>query len=140
MWRIAGYTNSAKVNAVKSNHTSVVKYITAELQKCNLDYTTVINNKLICTNRTTAHAVSTAAEQGLTDFKNPYKIGINAVSQGSLGFNFTKYTAGETKIDNTTSEVEDLIYLKDKNLLLINGGIGFVVDSGTQPAQELIVN
>ena len=44
------------------------------------------------------------------------------------------------KIDNTTSEVEDLIYLKDKNLLLINGGIGFVVDSGTQPAQELIVN
>ena len=95
---------------------------------------------LFCTNRTTAHAVSTAAEQGLTDFKNPYKTRINAVSQGSLGFNCTKYTAGETKIDNTTSEVEDLIYLKDKNLLLINGGIGFVVDSGTQPAQELIVN
>ena len=57
-----------------------------------------------------------------------------------LCFNCTKYTAGETKIDDTTSEVEDLIYLKDKNLLLINGGIGFVVDSGTQPAQELIVN
>ena len=40
----------------------------------------------------------------------------------------------------TLLSIKDLIYLKDKNLLLINGGIGFVVDSGTQPAQELIVN
>ena len=101
----SGYTASAKKNAAKTNHTSVIKYITAELQKCNLDYTTVINNKLICTNRTTAHAVSTAAEQGLTYFKNPYKTGINAVTQGSHGFNCTQYTAGETKIDNTISEV-----------------------------------
>ena len=31
-----GYTNSAKINASKSNHANVVKYIAAEIQKCNI--------------------------------------------------------------------------------------------------------
>ena len=31
-----GYTESAKKNAAKSNHASVVKYIAAEDQKCNI--------------------------------------------------------------------------------------------------------
>ena len=30
-----GYTNSAKINASKSNHANVVKYIAAEVQKSN---------------------------------------------------------------------------------------------------------
>ena len=40
----------------------------------------------------------------------------------------------------TLLSIKDLIYLEDKNLPLINGGKGFVVDSGTQSAQEIIVN
>ena len=31
-----GYTNSAKINAAKSNHNAAVKYIAAEVQKCNV--------------------------------------------------------------------------------------------------------
>ena len=31
-----GYTASAKKNAAKSNQASVIKYIAAELQKCNM--------------------------------------------------------------------------------------------------------
>ena len=32
-----GYTKNAKKNASKSNQASVVKYIAAELQKCNME-------------------------------------------------------------------------------------------------------
>ena len=32
-----GYTANAKKAAAKSNHASVVKYIAAELQRCNMD-------------------------------------------------------------------------------------------------------
>ena len=35
-----GYTSSAKKNATKSNHASVVKYIASELQKCNIGEST----------------------------------------------------------------------------------------------------
>ena len=31
-----GYTKSAKINAAKSNQASVVKYLAAEIQKCNM--------------------------------------------------------------------------------------------------------
>ena len=31
-----GYTKSAKINAAKSNNASVVKYLAAEIQKCNM--------------------------------------------------------------------------------------------------------
>ena len=44
-----GYTASAKKTAAKSNHASVVKYIAAELQKCNMDETSAMDvMKLIC--------------------------------------------------------------------------------------------
>ena len=31
-----GYTNSAKINAAKSNQGAVTKYLAAEIQKCNI--------------------------------------------------------------------------------------------------------
>ena len=31
-----GYTKSAKINAAKSNQGQVVKYLAAEIQKCNM--------------------------------------------------------------------------------------------------------
>ena len=31
-----GYTGAAKVNAAKSNHTNVLKFISSEMQKCEI--------------------------------------------------------------------------------------------------------
>ena len=49
-----GYTANAKKAAAKSNHASVVKYIAAELQRCNMDETSSMDSKLTCNIRTNA--------------------------------------------------------------------------------------
>ena len=36
-----GYTKSAKINAVKAQHASIVKYLAAEFQKCDLGYSKI---------------------------------------------------------------------------------------------------
>ena len=33
----SGYTSSAKKSAAKSNHSAVLKYVAAELKKCNIN-------------------------------------------------------------------------------------------------------
>ena len=38
-----GYTKSAKINATKSTHANVVKYITSEMMKCNLGESSIFN-------------------------------------------------------------------------------------------------
>ena len=44
-----GYTKSAKINASKSNQAAVVKYIAAEIQKCNMGTsTTAMSDNLHC--------------------------------------------------------------------------------------------
>ncbi len=72
----SGYTAGAKKSAAKSNHATAIKYIAAELKKCDLDEATVMNYKgtdqLTCANRKVATTVSTAAVAALADFKNPY--------------------------------------------------------------------
>ena len=64
-----GYTASAKKNATKSNHASVVKYVASELQKCNIGDSTYMGSTA-CNLRKTAGNVATAAETALSDFKN----------------------------------------------------------------------
>ena len=66
-----GYTAGAKKSAAKSNHASVVKYIAAEDQKCNIGEDTAMSGELTCLNRTGAEVI-TAALTALEDFKNPY--------------------------------------------------------------------
>ena len=66
-----GYTAGAKKATAKANHASVVKYIAAENQKCNIGETTAMSGELTCLNRTGA-TVIIAAEEALGDFKNPY--------------------------------------------------------------------
>ena len=39
-----GYTASAKKSAAKANHTTLVKYFSAELQRCNLGESKFIEN------------------------------------------------------------------------------------------------
>ena len=75
-----GYTKNAKKSAAKSNHASAVKYIAAELQKCNMDETKAMDDNLTCSAKSTPTTVQIAAVAALADFKNPYDTGTGAVS------------------------------------------------------------
>ena len=78
----SGYTAGAKKQATKSNHSAVVKYIAAELQKCNLGNTKAMGDNLTCSGRTVT-TVETAAIAALADFKNPYDTSNKAVRTGT---------------------------------------------------------
>ena len=77
-----GYTAGAKKASAKSNHATVVKYIAAEDQKCNIGETKAMSTKLTCSGRTGADVIA-AAELALADFKNPYDPKIAAVRSSS---------------------------------------------------------
>ena len=72
-----GYTAAAKVNATKTMHAQTVKYISAELQKCNLGETDTMDTKLSCT-ALNGQTTVTVVQDILTD-KNPYKPAAQAV-------------------------------------------------------------
>ena len=74
-----GYTNSAKINAAKSNHNAAVKYIAAEVQKCNVGEDSAFGGVVDCEtfNAATANARATSvASAAVTEmnksFKNPH--------------------------------------------------------------------
>ena len=73
-----GYTESARVNASKSNHANVVKYLAAEIQKCTIGEDDAMGGNLDCStfNSGTASEKATAAAEAavtaLADFKNPH--------------------------------------------------------------------
>ena len=87
-----GYTANAKKAAAKSNHASVVKYIAAELQRCNMDETSSMDSKLTCNIRDTAGTVQGASVLALADFKNPFDTGSAAVSTTETSIGFVKVT------------------------------------------------
>ena len=70
----SGYTSGAKKQAAKSTHSNVVKYIAAELQKCNLGETSAMGTKLTCSGRNASEVIKAATATGgpFADFKNPY--------------------------------------------------------------------
>ena len=74
-----GYTANAKKSATKSNHASAVKYIAAELQKCNMGEEKSMDDELTCAEKTTANSVRDAAVTAMDDFKNPYSTGNNGI-------------------------------------------------------------
>ena len=78
----SGYTAGAKKQAAKSNHSSVSKYIAAELQKCNLGETSAMGGSLTCSGKDAAKTV-TAAATALADFKNPYDTSKKAIRTSS---------------------------------------------------------
>ena len=47
----SGYTSGAKKSAVNSNQAAIVKYVAAELKKCELGETNVMSNNLKCDDR-----------------------------------------------------------------------------------------
>ena len=79
-----GYTKSAKKNAAGSNHATGVKYIAAELQKCNLEseaFKPASGAAMACNTKSSATAA--AATTALADFKNPYDPTSGAVTTGA---------------------------------------------------------
>ncbi len=70
----SGYVAGAKKSAAKSNHAAVVKYVAAELKKCDIGEDKAMSDNLTCsTRKTTANNVSTAFITAMAaEFKNPY--------------------------------------------------------------------
>ena len=85
----SGYTTGAKKSASKSNQAAVVKYVAAELKKCDLGDSEVMvkdSDKLLCADRKAAAGnVSTAAHKALNaDFKNPWRTAETAIQDGAV--------------------------------------------------------
>ena len=105
-----GYTAGAKKSATKSNHASVVKYIAAEDQKCNIGESKAMGDALICGGTTDADgdavpydgtSVTTAAVTALADFKNAYSTGNAAVRNTGTG------TADDADMGYVNLDVDD---------------------------------
>jgi len=75
-----GYTGAAKVNATKTIHAQTVKYISAEIQKCDLGESKFMNGTQDCP--ATAKKASNGAIATLND-KNPYYPTKNSVKSGN---------------------------------------------------------
>ena len=89
-----GYTAGAKKSASKANHATVVKYIAAEDQKCNIGESKAMGDELICGGTTDADgdavpydgaSVTAAAVTALADFKNASSTGNPAVRNTGTG-------------------------------------------------------
>ena len=67
-----GYTSAAKVNATKTIHAQTVKYISAEIMKCDLGETTVMNGELTCASMDSQTVSIAVVKEGVFTDKNPY--------------------------------------------------------------------
>ncbi len=90
-----GYTGAAKVNVTKTIHAQTVKYISAEIQKCNLGESKFMNDTQDCP--ATAKKASNGAIATLND-KNPYYPTKNSIKSG-IG-----YDLGHVNLDVWTVE------------------------------------
>ena len=98
----SGYTSGAKKQAAKSTHANVVKYISAELQKCNLGETSAMGGKLTCSGKKAGDVITAATATGgpFDDFKNPYDTGKGAVRDSQ-----TTTEAGFVNLHDTSDTV-----------------------------------
>ena len=68
-----GYTFSAKKNAVKSMHAQIIKFIKAEILKCDMGETKVMNGNLDCSKRLLANRIGSATQTSFEGkFLNPF--------------------------------------------------------------------
>ena len=118
----SGYTSGAKKQAAKSTHANVVKYISAELQKCNLGETSAMGGKLTCSGKTPTTVINaaTATDGPFADFKNPYVTADPAVRSGSTtskGGYVNLATNGTDKVDVKTCFTQDSECSTSSNVL-----------------------
>ena len=109
-----GYTESAKKAGVASNHANIMKFIGAELAKCNIDDSTMGGN-LTCSATGTANTVANAARTTINalseQYKNPF--GGDVVVNAAKGTD-TKILKGEVTIFDDGSAVT-IISCKSKD-------------------------
>ena len=75
-----GYTSAAKKSSSTSNHNTIVKYISTEIRKCDLGESSIIENKVSCSEITVYNkiALAVAGPNGvLNNLENPYNKGFN---------------------------------------------------------------
>ena len=87
----SGYTSGAKKSAAKSNHGNVVKYVSAEMKKCNIEGGSQMKDsngqpQLLCSDVTSSTgAVATGTINAMKgEFVNPYNTSEDAVKQGAI--------------------------------------------------------
>ena len=98
-----GYTANAKKAAAKSNHASVVKYIAAEDQKCNIGEESAMNDLLVCEGRGAVDVIE-AAVSALADFKNPFANTKAAITNG--GTTTANDDRGYVRLSNDGSTIK----------------------------------
>ena len=68
-----GYTLSAKKNTVKQMHIQTIKFIKAEILKCDMGETTAMNGNLDCSERLLANRIGSATQTSFEGkFLNPF--------------------------------------------------------------------
>jgi len=85
-----GYTSSAKASAAKSNHTSIVKYMSAEIQKCNLGEPSAMSGQLACPVTNSSQIIQAIHKTGAgisTGFKNPFNTSESAINISWSNYN-----------------------------------------------------
>lgn len=92
----SGYTSSAKKNATKANHKLMIKYVEAELIKCELGETTIMENLLNCNKRTDASSIVLAVK-GVFDKKIKDVFNPSATSALTIGTVYDCYPNGTYK-------------------------------------------
>ena len=109
-----GYTSSAKKNVVKQQHSETIKYIKAEIQKCDIGELIVMNGNLKCSERYITNKIGTAAVGAFNKkFLNPYK----SWSENSVALNgphpnktcHIQYNSGGIMVSNITSGSSTLV-------------------------------
>ena len=68
----SGYTSSAKIRVIKSQHALVVKFMTTELAKCEIT-DKAMNEHLDCKDKENGSKVIQATTMAMKDLKNPFK-------------------------------------------------------------------
>ncbi len=68
----SGYTSAAKVRVIKSQHSQVVKFMNAELAKCEIT-DKAMSNFLNCADKENGSKVILATTMAMKDMKNPFK-------------------------------------------------------------------
>ncbi|MDC0236264.1 pilin, partial [Candidatus Pelagibacter sp.] len=98
----SGYTSSAKIQASKTNHSTIAKYIAAEIKKCELNGGTAMDGNLDCDDRLDADVVDTAVLAALADFSNPFVPDALAI-EVSEADDCSTDSQGTTYVDNSTA-------------------------------------
>ena len=69
----SGYTNAAKKNVVKQMHAQTIRFIKAEIQKCDTGETKVMDGNLNCSDRYTTNEIGKSAVAAFDGkFLNPF--------------------------------------------------------------------